>query len=213
MALQQSCFLRASLRDIGALREAAGEALAHATEHDVASLHAVSTTHGGRVMAAGGDYESGAAMMAEGVAAYRVSGVRVGLANMLSWLAEVHIDAGNIAAAAPLVAEALAFVAETGVLPHAAELHRLDGEVHRLRGDRHAAEHSFRRAIDVARDQDARWWQLRATVSLARLQLKQRKSRARDEARVALAAIVASFTEGFDTGDEQQAQALLAELS
>jgi hypothetical protein len=92
-------------------------------------------------------------------------------------------------------------------------LHRLDGEVQRLRRDRHGAEHSFRRAIDVARDQDARWWELRATVSLARLQQRQRKSRARAEARDALAAIVGWFTEGFDTIDVQEAKALLADLS
>jgi tetratricopeptide (TPR) repeat protein len=213
LALQQHCFLLATLRDTAALREVAGEARAHATEHDVAALHAASTVHGGRIIATGGDYESGTAMMAEGIAAYRASGQRVGLANMLSWLAEVHIDAGNAAAAAPLLAEALAFVAETGVLPHAAELHRLDGELQRLRGDRHAAEHSFRRAIDVARDQDARWWELRATVSLARLQQRQRKSPARAEARDALAAIVGWFTEGFDTIDVQEARALLNDLS
>jgi hypothetical protein len=99
------------------------------------------------------------------------------------------------------------------VVPHAAELHRLDGELHRLRGDRHAAEHSFRRAIEMSRDQDARWWQLRATVSLARLQQRQRKSRARADVREALAAILRSFTEGLDTVDVRQAQNLVAELS
>jgi predicted ATPase len=104
-------------------------------------------------------------------------------------------------------------VAETGVRPHAAEFHRLDGELQRLRRDRHAAEHSFRRAIDVARGQGARWWELRATVSWARLHQRQRKSQSRGEARNALAAILGSCTEGFDTVDVRQAQELLAEIS
>jgi predicted ATPase len=137
----------------------------------------------------------------------------VGLSFLLSGLAEAHIDAGNAAAAAPILAEAHAFVKETGVRSYIAELHRLEGELHRLQGDRSAAEKSFRLAIDLARGNGARWWELRATVSLARSQQRQRKSQARKEARDALAAIVGSFTEGFGTIDVRQARALLAEIT
>jgi len=71
------------------------------------------------------------------------------------------------------------------------------------------AEQSFRTAIDIARKQKAKSWELRATASLARLLAKQGK---RDEARTMLAEIYGWFTEGFDTADLIDAKALLDEL-
>ncbi len=71
------------------------------------------------------------------------------------------------------------------------------------------AERCLRTAIHVARRQDARVFELRATVSLARL-LKRQGSRA--EARTMLAEIYGWFTEGFDTADLKDAKALLDEL-
>ena len=74
----------------------------------------------------------------------------------------------------------------------------------------HDAERSFQHAIEVARRQSARSWELRATTSLARLWQKQGRT---DEARQALAEIYNWFTEGFDTLDLKEARALLEELS
>jgi class 3 adenylate cyclase/tetratricopeptide (TPR) repeat protein len=94
----------------------------------------------------------------------------------------------------------------------------LHGEVYFLKGEaigeRDAsasadAEACFRKAIEIARGQSAKWWELRATVSLARLLAKQGR---RDEARAMLAEIYDWFTEGFDTADLQDAKALLDEL-
>jgi predicted ATPase len=68
----------------------------------------------------------------------------------------------------------------------------------------------LRKAIEVARRQESRWWELRATISLARL---LRDSGRRDEARAMLACIYGWFTEGFDTADLKDAKALLEELS
>ena len=72
------------------------------------------------------------------------------------------------------------------------------------------AETCFRKAIEIARGQSAKWWELRATVSLARLLAKRGK---RDEAPAVLAEIYNWFTEGFDTADLKDAKALLAELA
>jgi predicted ATPase len=72
------------------------------------------------------------------------------------------------------------------------------------------AEPSFRTAIDVARAQSAKFWELRATMSLGRL---LRDTGRRDEARTMLADIYGWFTEGFDTADLKDAKALLDELS
>jgi len=71
------------------------------------------------------------------------------------------------------------------------------------------AEQSLRKAIEVARHQEAKFYELRATMSLARLLAKHGR---RDEARAMLAQIYNWFTEGFDTADLKDARALLDEL-
>ena len=92
---------------------------------------------------------------------------------------------------------------------HEVELRRLRGELLLLEGDAEAAQ-CFRDAIKLARHQGAKSWELRATMSLARLLAKQGR---RDEACVMLAEIYDWFTEGFDTADLKEAKALLDELS
>jgi predicted ATPase len=91
-------------------------------------------------------------------------------------------------------------------------------ELYRLKGDAilgrdplatSEAEQYFRKAIEVARGKSAKWWELRATTSLARLLAKQGH---RDEARSMLAEIYNWFTEGFDTADLKDAKALLDEM-
>ena len=70
-------------------------------------------------------------------------------------------------------------------------------------------EACFRRAIEIAKGQSAKWWELRATVSLGRL---LRDTGRRDEARAMLTEIYRWFTEGFDTTDLKDAKTLLDEL-
>jgi len=92
-----------------------------------------------------------------------------------------------------------------------AELHRVKGELLRARGEPHAAvEQCFDTAITVARSQDSKCWDLRATTSLARLWHSQGRS---GEARDRLASIYGWFTEGFDSADLKEAKALLEKLS
>jgi predicted ATPase len=79
-----------------------------------------------------------------------------------------------------------------------------------MQGAEDAAETSLQKAIEVARRQQARSWELRATTSLARLLQKQGKQ---EEARQVLAEIYGWFTEGFGTPDLKEAKALLEELA
>ena len=72
-----------------------------------------------------------------------------------------------------------------------------------------AAERRFKEAVAIARKQSSKWWELRATIGLARLLAKHGK---RDEAQTMLADIYGWFTEGFDTADLKDAKALLDEL-
>jgi predicted ATPase len=90
------------------------------------------------------------------------------------------------------------------------ELYRLKGELLLMQGDDAEVEASLQKAIEVARCQSAKSWELRATVSLCRLWQEQGRM---DEARQMLAEIYGWFTEGFDTPDLQEAKALLEELS
>jgi predicted ATPase len=91
-----------------------------------------------------------------------------------------------------------------------AELHRLKGELLLMQGDEDGAEASLHKAVEVARRQQAKAWELRATTSLARLWGRQGK---REEAHHLLVEIHGWFSEGFDTPDLEEARAVLEELS
>ena len=106
---------------------------------------------------------------------------------------------------------ALAIAKETGEQWFAPELHRLMGEwVAHHRPSAHAeAQTHLQRAIALAQEQNAKMWELRATTSLSRLWCEQGRHA---EARAALAAVFAWFTEGLDLPDLRTARALLDEL-
>ena len=89
-------------------------------------------------------------------------------------------------------------------------MHRVRGELFLSMHDDGAAEASFRKAINVAQHQSAKTWELRASMSLARLWRDQGKAQ---QARELLAPVYGWFTEGFDTRDLKEAKALLEELA
>ena len=127
-------------------------------------------------------------------------------------LAEAYVQVGQLEDAWRMLSEALDAVEESGQRYHEAETYRLEGHLH-LRGanpDIEQAEACFQRAIDIARHQQAKSWELRAAMSLARLWATQGR---RDEARDLLAPVYGWFTEGFDTTDLKDAKALLDELA
>ena len=110
-----------------------------------------------------------------------------------------------------VIGEALDRVNTTGERLWEAELLRLEGEL-RLAASRDVAGalDCFRRAIEVARQQEARSWELRAASSLARLLAAEGR---RDEGRRTLADVYGWFTEGFDTADLREAKALLEDIA
>ena len=93
-----------------------------------------------------------------------------------------------------------------------AEVYRTAGEIASLASELNAAKAQayFERALSVARAQQAKSWELRAAMSMARLWRAQGK---RDEARELLAPVYGWFTEGFDTLDLKEAKALLRALT
>jgi predicted ATPase len=110
-----------------------------------------------------------------------------------------------------MLTEALAHIERTGEKREQAEMLRLKGELLLTRngGATEQAEACFRAALEVARAQEAKWWELGTTVSLARL---LRDTNRRDEARAMLAEIYNWFTDGLDLPDLTEAKALLDNL-
>jgi tetratricopeptide (TPR) repeat protein len=166
----------------------------------------------GRALFELGQAAKGLAEMQIGIAGCK----RLGNVPRLQYLIAVHAEAtsriGGVEEALTTLNETLAHVQQTGEQVDYAEMLRLRGEVLLIR-DRSAtaeAENSFRLALEIARVQEAKWWELRATISLARL---LRGTNRRDEARTMLGDIYSWFTEGFDLPDIKEAKALLDELS
>jgi tetratricopeptide (TPR) repeat protein len=127
-------------------------------------------------------------------------------------LAEGYSKVGCAADGLRVVAEALEASDKSGDGQFKAELWRIKGDLLLLESkpnSQNDAEASFREAIEIARRQEAKWWELRATVSLARLLANKGR---REEARAMLAEIYGWFTEGFDTVDLKEAKALLDDL-
>ena len=157
--------------------------------------------------------------MRQGLARYQTTGSGIGRAGQLLLLARGYAQSGQVTAALATVDEALTWMNTTGICSFESEARRLRGELllkdQPLREDApDAAETCFRQAIAVARRQEARWWELRATVSLCRL-LKEHAATPRGSraaAREMLAEIYGWFGEGFDTVDLQEARELLEEL-
>ena len=172
---------------------------------------ALGTIYQGWALADGGQVEAGIARVREGLAAYWATGAQHRSPYLLALAAEAHGKAGETRQALDVVAAALERVEKTGERWFEAELHRLKGEVLRALPERDQAEAEacFRRAIEVARGQSARLWELRAATSLARLWHDQGR---RAEARDLLAPVYGWFTEGFDTPDLRDARALRDEL-
>jgi predicted ATPase len=108
------------------------------------------------------------------------------------------------------VHDALHRTERSGEREFAAELYRIEGMLALAQSRFVDAENSFRRAIEIARTQGARMWELRASRSLADLLAKQGK---REEARTTVADVYGWFTEGFDTADLKEAKTLLDKLS
>jgi predicted ATPase len=133
-------------------------------------------------------------------------------AHSLALLAEAWGKGGNFTEGLAVLAKALTEVEETGIRFYEPELRRLKGEfLLALNPENPAeAEDCFRLAIETARRQQSRAWELRATMSLARLWQRQGR---RDEARATLAAVYGTFTEGFTTPDLVDAAAQLNSLA
>jgi predicted ATPase len=198
--------------EMQAAQELTQESNALCTEQGFTLFLAWGTVLQGSVMVKQGEEEKSIAYIKRGFEAHRATGGALRQPYWLGLLAETYSRAGKLQEALTLAAEALGLADETEERWCQAELYRLKGELLLRHDDSNAAEaqHCLVHAIDIARNQTAKSFELRATISLARLLAKLGRC---DEARARLAEIYGWFTEGFDTPDLKDAKALLDELS
>jgi class 3 adenylate cyclase/tetratricopeptide (TPR) repeat protein len=210
VAASQAAWAFDLLGSVQAAEGLSASVLAIAAEYGIPRFVSLATVIHGWARSWRGEAENGILEMRRSIAQYEAVGARA----QTFWLvplAETYLRIGQVEEASSLLTSILQTVRETGQRLQEPELYRLKGELLlKTSCDAPKAEACFRQAIEIARRQQAKWWELRATISLARLLASQSR---RDEARVMLAAIYNWFTEGFDTADLKDAKALLNELA
>jgi len=151
-------------------------------------------------------------MLASGITAFRSTGAIMWMPTYLSHLAGAHAELGQLEEACRCIGEARSMIETTNERWYEAEINRIAGVIalNSPEGDARKAEAYFERAIQAARQQQAKSWELRAAMSLARLWRDRGKL---EQARELLAPVYGWFTEGFDTRDLKEAKALLEELA
>jgi class 3 adenylate cyclase/tetratricopeptide (TPR) repeat protein len=210
-ALLGAGHLHCQLRDARATLDFSEALVALATEQGFSYHLAYAHLRHGWAVCALGRHDEGLDEMHRALDALQATGTVVTYADHLT-LAESYAQAGRPEEGLKLLADAPAEIERTGFHMIEAELYRVTGEL-MLACDAAAvaqAEGNFRRAIDVARAQNAKSWELRAATSLARLLAGRGR---RDQARALLNETYGWFSEGFDTRDLREAHALLEELA
>ena len=234
-ALHHSTIVHQLCREEETVKEQADELLRISGEQEFPLWLATGMFQRGWALAAGNQLEEGIAQLEQGLAAYQDTGAELGRPYQLALLAEAYSKVGRTEAGLKLLDEALAAVKKSGEHCWEGELQRLRGEMflNDERGTRNderqkkaatmssvqhssfsvhrfeEAEACFQRALEIARQQEAKSWELRAALSLARLWQGQGKN---DNARQILEESYGWFSEGFDTKDLQEAEALLKSL-
>ena len=211
-ALSFAAMLHQLRGEVALCRERAESALALATEQVLPYWAAYAIVLTGWAFVEEGQEEEGLSRLRAGIDANRATGAKVRGPQWLALLAEACLDTGRVEEGLSAVSEALALTEQTAARYREAELDRLEGEL-RLAAkqpDESGVEASFRKAIAIARAQQAKSFELRAATSLARLLARQDRC---EEARDLVAPVYGWFTEGFDTPDLKDAKALLDQVA
>jgi predicted ATPase len=212
--------LRQLSRDAQAVREQAEAAITVATEQGFALVRALGPIMRGWAVVTQEQTTEGIVQIRQGLETYRATGAKFQRPHFLTMLVEASGILGQPEGGLAVLDEALTLMEKTGECYYEAELHRLRGELQLMQegtsqqapGSRHKveAETSFHKALDVARQQQAKSLELRIAMSLSRLWQQQGRC---EDAHQLLAGVYEWFTEGFDTVDLQEAKTLLEELS
>jgi DNA-binding winged helix-turn-helix (wHTH) protein/predicted ATPase len=209
--MQLASQFRQLRREVQAVQGLAAAGMTLTREHGLMNWSGPCTILYGWAIAMQGQHAAGLAHMCQGLDLMRSTQTELMRPYGLALLAQGYKDASQPAAALAVLEEALALVNKTGERWYEAELYRLKGEL-LLRQAIPAplgVDHCFSHALQIARSQQAKSWELRVATSVSRLWHHQGKQA---EARELLAPIYNGFTEGFETCDLQEAKALLEKL-
>ena len=186
------------------------EQMRTSAEHGFPLFHATGSIYNAAGQLLQGNAAKAAAALEGSLDAYRATGAGLALPYYLGLLGDAFIQIGNTGEANSMLGEALTAAQRGGDRCHEAELHRLKGEVAQREGIQpEILEQHFSQAVDIAREQGSKAWELRATISLARMRARHGH---RTDAGEMLGNLYNSFTEGFCTPDLREAKTLLAEL-
>jgi tetratricopeptide (TPR) repeat protein len=203
-----AAFVHIFRREPSAVADYAEWALRICEAQHIAQWHGPALCESGWALGVSGEGEKGLAQIRAGVDAF---GLGMGRHALLALQADAQLAIGKPEAALASVAAGLEAVETMGGAPLEAELYRLKGEALRAgAGTVSEAETAIEKGIDVARRQNAKSWELRGAMSLARLRRQQGRPQ---EAAALLAPVYAWFTEGFDTADLKEAKTLLDKLT
>jgi predicted ATPase len=211
-ALVRVALLHKLRREVHYTQECAEAGISLATDQGFPYWRAQGSVVRGWALVQQGQAKEGIAQLTEGLMTYRATEAKAALSHYLALLAEAYGTMGQPEAGLTVLTEALALVDTMGVRFMEAELYRLKGELLlQPSSDNQAeAEACFHKALEIARSQQAKSFELRTATSLAKLWQHQGK---RVEAHEVLAPVYGWFTEGFDTADLQDAKALLEALA
>jgi predicted ATPase/DNA-binding SARP family transcriptional activator len=206
------CMFNAMYRDPQALYQHAQELVQLSTEKllSLSGWSGMGLCFQGSAMAMVGQTKQAIKEIRTGISVSEESNVHLYRPVALRFLAAAQAADGQVHAGLESLAEAISLVDSVEDRHWEADLHRLRGECLAQLGDSDGAERSYLHALDVARKQNAKSWELRISTSLARLWQKQEKI---VQARAQLAEVYNWFSEGFETADVREAEILLKELS
>jgi len=191
-------------------RKHAEQALTLASKYEAPYYHAWATILVSYALALEQPDEERIGLLCGSITSFKAMGARLRLPYYLSLLAQVYWRAGHAEEGLAAIDEALSEARTHNERWWDAEVHRLRGELLLMHGaDTSDVEAALLRAIEIARSQQTRSLELRATMSLARLWSAQHRP---DNARRQLGDVYNWFTEGFETPDLQAARLLLAHL-
>ena len=211
-ALFHSAVLHLLVGNYTASAAQAQELAALAEKKGALSWKVAGTSWQGVVYALTGKASSAVQILTSGITELRSMGTTISIPQRLSDLARAHAELGQYDAAWRCINEAMTLTETSNERWFEPDLHRIAGDLTLMspEPDTAKAEAFFERALTIARQQQAKSWELRAAMSMARLWRDQGK---RDEARDLLAPVYGWFTEGFDTRDLKEAKGLLEELA
>jgi predicted ATPase len=198
------------LGNYAVVREWADQLVALATEQGFPVWRAWGAIYRGWVKVKSCNVTDGMSLLRQGLAAYRATSAVQWIPYYSALLASACETAAQVEESVTLLDDALQITERTGERWFAAELNRQKGQLLLQKESTVAAEELYRQALSIAREQDAKLWELRAATSLARLCRDQGRLA---EARDLLLPVYGWFTEGFDTQDLKEAKALVDELA